>query len=559
MGLTSALYTGLSGLDVHEASIETIGNNIANVNTTAFKGSRSLFQTQFYETLSQGSEPNEITGGVNPMQVGQGATVASTRQNFNTGPIETTGVRSDLAIEGNGFFILDTDGAVRRFTRDGAFALDASNTLVSADGFRVQGFAADANGNIDPTTLIDINVPLGFESAARATTNVLLDGDLSAAGTIGTASSETRSSALSVIGGGLANGNTALTAFTSPTSAGGSVLTAGETITLQGATKGTRELPTANFVVGQDGSTLQDFANWLQEQLGIQTDPGLPGNPGVFIENGQLIVRGNAGIDNAIEIEPTDLISSTGGSAPFGFTQTASGNGSSVFTGFTVFDSLGNPRQVQMTFVLESTSNDGPVWRFFAESPDASGSSRALGNGTVAFDINGNVRGVSGNQFTLPLDNTGAGTPVNFAVDMSQLLGLATSQSGVIAADQDGFPPGTLTNYAIQRDGTVTGTFSNGISQTLARVALAQFPNAEGLVAEADNMFSAGPNAGALAIVNPGEFGTGSIRSGALEGSNVDLGREFIGLVTASTGFQASSRLITVTNDMLNQLLLVIR
>src|SRR5690606_35912499 len=112
---------------------------------------------------------------------------------------------------------------------------------------------------------------------------------------------------------------------------------------------------------------------------------------------------------------------------------------------------------------------------------------------------------------------------------------------------------------SIGQDGIINGTFSNGMTQTLGQVAVAVFPNAEGMLAEPDNNYAQGPNAGEPTITAPGLFGAGSVLSGALELSNVDLSAEFIGLITTSAGFQASSRVISTSSDMLDQLLLVIR
>ncbi len=560
MGLSSAMYTGLSGLSANQTRIDTIGHNIANVNTTAFKGSRTLFQTQFYETLQAGTAPSDELGGVNPMQVGHGVIVGTTQQMFGDGPIETTGLVGDLAIEGDGFFILQTAENDTRFTRDGAFSLDAINQLVSADGYRVQGYGVDDAYNINPTTIQDIVVPLGSTTVAHATENVSLDGDLSAEGAVSAQSSQTSSQALVAGGGAAATDTTALTDLRSADAPDTLLFVDGDTITLSGVAKGDRELPAETFVVGTDGTTLGDYATWLQNVLGVQDIAGVPGDPGVLVENGALVVRSNAGTQNSITIANNDMTSTNATTPlPFQFTQDAAANGSSLFTGFTVYDSLGTPVSVQVTFALEDKPNLGPVWRFFVESPEASGETRALSTGTVAFDTNGNVREVIGNQITLDLDQTGAATPLSFAIDFNGIHGLSTATSNVILNEQDGYPPGTLSGYSVDKTGVVSGTFSNGLSRTLGQVALAVFPNAEGLVAERENLFSAGPNGGALAITVPGQFGAGWVRSGALEMSNVDLGQEFIGLVNASTGFQASSRVISVSSDLLNQLLLLIR
>ncbi len=201
MGLTSAMYTGLTGLNVNQTRIETIGNNIANVNTNAFKGSRTLFQTQFAQTLSEGAAPSDTSGGTNPMQVGLGALVATTQRTMTPGSLETTGLPGDLALEGPGYFVVRDAGGREYYTRDGAFSLNAQNQLVSADGLRVRGFGVDPSFKIVPGTVQDLQVPLGTQDVARATENVSIDGDLSAAETRATAGSVTTSQAL-VDGGG---------------------------------------------------------------------------------------------------------------------------------------------------------------------------------------------------------------------------------------------------------------------------------------------------------------------------------------------------------------------
>lgn len=560
MGLTSALYTGLSGINVNQTRINTIGNNIANVNTTAFKASRTLFQTQFFRTINMGTRPNELTGGVNPMQVGLGAVVGTTQRDHTSGSIETTGIGSDLAIEGDGFFVLRTPGGRQVYSRDGSFSLDSNNRLVSIDGNAVMGFGVDDNFTLQPNVLSEIGIPLGTLSIAQATQNVGMDGDLSAAGTIATQGAVAASQALITSGGGAATGSTALTSLQSAANPGVTLFASGDTIRMDGVTKGGRSLPPATFTVGTDGSTLDDFAAWLQDTLGVQTDSALPGAPGVTISGGQIVVSSNAGEANAIEFSGNDFLSSSASAPqPFLFNQTQAATGSGLSTSFTVYDSLGSPLIVQASFALESTPNTGPVWRYYLESADQTGGMRSLGSGTVTFDSFGNFVSSEGNQFSLDVSDTGAATPLTFSLDFADVNGLSTQESSVIAATQDGFPPGTLTGFGVGANGVITGAFSNGMTQTLGQVAVAMFANPQGLVASNDNLYELGPNSGEPRIVEPEQFGAGAVLSGALELSNVDLSREFIGLITSSTGFQASSRVISTSSDLLDQLLLIAR
>lgn len=557
MGLTTALYTGLSGMNANQTRIATIGNNIANVNTTAFKGSRTLFQTQFSQLISAGSAPGDTTGGVNPTQVGFGTLVGATQRNMSAGSIETTGVDSDVAIQGEGFFVLNRPSGQQLYSRDGSFSLDASNRLVSQDGFAVRGYGVDANFQIIPGTLSDLTVPLGTTTLARATQNVIMDGDLSAAASIASQGSAHASQALVNGGGGAADAGTALTDLRSASAAGTALFGAGDTITVNGIDRGGRSLTSAQFVIGTDGNTLGDFAAWLQGRLGIQTGGTIPGSGGVSVEGGQLVVRSNNGAPNAISIEASDITSPLG--APFSFTETQAATGEGIFTSYTVFDSLGAPVQVNLTFALDSTPASGPVWRFYAEGPGANGTLQPLGSGTVTFDNNGNFVSADGNQLSLDRSGVGAASPLGFTMDFSGVYGLSTRSSSLIAADQDGYPPGTLNGFTIDNDGTINGTFSNGLTRTLGQLALATFPNATGLIAEADNLYLAGPNSGTPTVTSAGQFNAGTLLPGALELSNVDLSEEFIGLITSSTGFQAASRVISTSSDLLDQLLLITR
>ncbi|MCH8243578.1 MAG: flagellar hook-basal body complex protein, partial [Planctomycetes bacterium] len=152
MSLTSAMLVGYSGIKSNTVGVDTVGDNLANLNTTAFKNQRTLFETLLYRTVRAGEAPGATGGGTLPFQIGSGSTVAVVQRNFSQGGIEGTGFQSDLAIEGDGFFILADSGAAQLYTRDGSFSLDATQTLVATSGAPVQVFGADADGNIDTST-----------------------------------------------------------------------------------------------------------------------------------------------------------------------------------------------------------------------------------------------------------------------------------------------------------------------------------------------------------------------------------------------------------------------
>lgn len=567
MGLTSAMFTGLTGLNSNQFRIDTSGDNIANVNTTAFKGSRANFENQMSITMSNGSAPGEVLGGTNPLQIGMGSALGSVQKNFTGGSVETTGIPTDMAIEGDGFFIVRTDTEAQAFTRDGTFKLDANNMLVSADGFRVQGFGVDDNFQVVPGVLQDMEVPLGTMSTARATTQAGLDGNLNSNGTIATQGTILESQAYIDTHGNAATANTLLVDLVDPSSPGASLFAADDVITLHNVQKGGRQLPEDTLTVTAS-TTLGDFTQLLQDNLGISQDAALPGTPGVRISDGTdgrtagtIVVEGNPGESNGIDIELAAIRSSNANfNTPFSFTETQAANGESVFTSFIAYDSLGTPIQVDLTFALESKGNAGNVWRYYAESQNDTDASPILGQtGTLTFDNDGQLNAVTGNTVRIDRTSTGAVDPLQIGLDFSNVTGLTSQTSAVVMTTQDGFGTGTLNSFAVGDDGMITGTFSNGLTRPLGQIALATFTNPGGLVGKVNNLFVVGPNSGQPVITAPQTLGAGRVTSGALELSNVDLTQEFIGLITASTGFSAAGRVISTSNDLLNELLLIAR
>ncbi len=185
MALTNALFTGLTGLSAASTAVDVAGNNIANVNTTAFKRSRITFETQISQTLAGASAPSGELGGTNPAQVGRGVRVGAIEQDFTTGSIQPTGSSTDVAIEGNGFFVVD-GGGQQLYTRNGNFGLDRDYNLVTSDGQKVQGFGVDDDYNVVEGVLRDISIPTGVLSIAEPTTEVKFAGNLNAGGDLAT-------------------------------------------------------------------------------------------------------------------------------------------------------------------------------------------------------------------------------------------------------------------------------------------------------------------------------------------------------------------------------------
>jgi flagellar hook protein FlgE len=184
MSLASAMSTALTGLNASDTQIDIIGNNLANANTVGFKASDVLFATQFLQTQSVGSSPTAASGGVNPTQQGLGVEVAQITPNFTQGTISTANSPTDLAIQGNGFFIVQGDNGGQNYTRNGTFTTNAESQLVTGTGNRVMGYGINNQFQIDTSQLQPLSIPLGTASVAKATTEATLQGSLTPDGTV---------------------------------------------------------------------------------------------------------------------------------------------------------------------------------------------------------------------------------------------------------------------------------------------------------------------------------------------------------------------------------------
>lgn len=197
MGLQSALSTALTGMTAAETSIDVVGNNVANANTVGFKESNVNFATQFLQTQSIGSAPTGNRGGTNPRQTGLGVKVAEISPEFTQGTIEISSNPLDLAIQGDGFFMVQGAQGETYYTRNGQFKTNARNEIVTITGQRILGFGVDENYEIQPTQLVPLRIPLGAAAVAQATTNVAMGGNLNPLSTPGSIPEIIRSGVLS--------------------------------------------------------------------------------------------------------------------------------------------------------------------------------------------------------------------------------------------------------------------------------------------------------------------------------------------------------------------------
>ncbi len=591
MASTTALFTGLSGLNANSRLIDVIGNNISNVNTTAYKSNRLQFSSMFDRTFSIGSAPGVNTGGTNPGQIGLGVQAAGTQRNFGNGAISATGDSRDMAIEGEGFFVVQRAGGEQVYTRAGSFRPNSTNQLVTLTGERLMGYGVDSRFNVDKSAINPVSIPLGALTIAEPTSLANITGNLNAKGSLPTHGALVTlqgdaTNGLSTITGAspapgaghLVETNTRLIDLDDPAIAGTTtaLFAVGQTIKLTGAQKGitsvnAKTVPDETLTI-TNSTTLQDLMNFFQNSYGIvpgQTNPD-GSTTGVTLNatTGVMSIVGNTGTINDITLNPANMqvLDASGNqvrSSVFSTTKSATADGESVRTSFVAYDSLGSPVNINLGFALESTpGGTGSNWRYYAEAGNTyGGASLNLASGVVSFGTTGALLTTNPISVSVSRSGTGAVTPLTFNVSLSNGQGSVTAfaNTGPTASIQvqqvDGAAIGSLQSFAVGDDGIITGAFSNGLSRTLGQIVLAKFSNPEGLVDLGSNLFRVGPNSGNAGIATPLDLGTGKIVGGALELSNVDLGAEFLGLILAQTGYSASTRVIRTTDDLFQQLL----
>ncbi|MFT4559845.1 MAG: flagellar hook protein FlgE [Planctomycetaceae bacterium] len=568
MGLTTALNTSLNGLTLNETAIEVIGNNIANAGTNGFKASSVQFTTQLSRTLSVGSAPQGNNGGTNPRQIGLGSTTAAIRRDFSQGAITTSTNSSDLAIEGEGFFVVSgAEGQV--YTRNGNFTLNNQSQLINSEGLRLKGYGIDDQFNIVTTQLVNVEIPLGKLNVAQETRNAAVEGSLRAdeAAVTATESEVVQSNPLFDGTGVAITGTTLLTDVRSAIGGTPNFLT-GESLTYT-PRKGGADYDRVEFAVTAT-STAADFAQFLSETLGLvsaASDPGDPfGAAGVNITaDGRFEVVGNAGTSQAVEITPSRLrVSvavpgvSVGEAIDLGFTSARTGIGESTVTTFPVFDSLGEQVIVKMHTVLDSKSSTGTTYRYYFESSQDSDLNTNLTSGTFSLNESGEIAGASTALLTIDRDATAAKT-MSISVDLSRISGLTElgSAGSLSLLSQDGAPAGSLSSFNISDSGVVSGVFTNGVIRPLGQLVLARFANPLGLVESGGGTLVEAVSSGPAQITIPGQTGSGSIRSGAIELSNTDVGRSLVDLIVSSTNYRGNARVISSVQQLVDELLVL--
>ncbi|MFN7459073.1 MAG: flagellar hook protein FlgE [Gemmatimonas sp.] len=499
-----SLFAGVSGLRNSQVRMDVIGNNIANVNTVAFKAGRVTFKDGFAQLLQGASRPPGDQGGINPIQIGLGMQVGSIDQIFNQGNIETTGLNTDVAIQGDSFFVV-RKGNQSFYTRAGNFQVDAIGQLVSpANGFIVQGRMYENGMQLDG--IQDIKLPFGQRVSARPTTEATLAGNLNASATI-------------------FQGN-----FNDPLVRSDPINEKAWTETQIGVfdSQGTK-----HDVKLQMWKTGPNTWNWrIDPKASAQTfevetnGSSPPGNIQLPVApTGYEILPANVRVFSPTGVEynsPADFSFSAGPPPALQFTSSMPSN-AVIRVGYFMSPTTATPSENSGTFNFDQAG---------------------ILNTDVIASLNFAVPGANAVRIDLKL---GGG--------VNGLTQFASTASTAVLRDQNGYTAGTLQDFSIDRLGLITGFFTNGTTNPLARIVLADFNNPSGLLRIGDNMYQESANSGSGVLGFALEGAQSQLTSGALEMSNVDLAQEFANMIVAQRGFQANGKVVSTSDELLQELI----
>lgn len=546
--MSQALLTGVSGLLSHQNKLDVVANNLANVNTTAYKAQRILFSDLMYSNIRNATGGDTRLSGTNPLQKGFGVGASQTGRNFSQGVLSATGQTFDFSIEGDGFFVISNNGT--SYTRAGAFTLDSNGFLVDGGtGGFVQrigtiGEGLDGNHPFQIPGSGAIQVPLGMGIPGNSTSQANFFGNLPSSAT--PAAAEILTMARSFI----ASGNPA-TAATLLNELDSNVThyDAGDGIRLSGFDFYGQPIDATLNV--DNTTTVGDLLNFLNSNL-VDASASIDANGSL------MIVSDNEGVSRH-RIEFNDAPGNTGGTrfSLHRFVETVQGKLNDYFeTTVQLYDARGQEHPVNVRF--EKTG--GNSWDAHFSLIRNTGE---VINGTVArieFQENGQYLGTFGtgdDNNSIEIHFEGMNTSQTMEMNFDNVTHLA---SGFLSSiSQDGFPPGNLATVGVTADGVLEGIATNGRRLPIAQLAIANFFNVQGLEAIGQNYFRATVNSGTpqMGIGQAGNLGI--VRGGQLETSNVDVALEFTQLIVAQRGFSANARTITVASEVLQELNNIIR
>ncbi|WP_145271664.1 flagellar hook-basal body complex protein [Planctomycetes bacterium SV_7m_r] len=548
--MTRALMTGITGLRAHQQKLDVVANNLANMNTVGFKQQSTVFSDMLYQQLRSGSEGDANSGGINPKAIGSGVKVAQITRNFNQGALETTSQPFDYAMNGEGFFVLSSPvGGQDVYTRAGAFGVDSEGRLVDpGTGFLVQrigDMGEGINGGLQFQTAGDdsIRVPIGETISGAVTELMQINGNLPANASEPIAGVISLSAPLEV-GAVAATGADTLASLDISTVA----YVPGDTIEFSGTN------PDGTAFAGSvaaDTATVQDLVDSINAAVTDAT--------AALLADGTISLTSDNTGENLMSITLTDGVANTGLSnfGAVGFIETIEGyNGDS----FELISEVVGPQGEAHELALLFTKDTPNTWTVTANIDPSVGTMVDDTVGSLTFNEDGSFNfagGLGTDDANLVVLFNGSSVNQTVSMDLSSLSHYASAYN--VNVDQDGIPAGVITTVNVTTRGELMGIASNGRIVPVAQLAVANFDNVRGLVAEGDNYYTRGLASGEPMVGSGETGGRGQIIGGQLEQSNVDIAQEFTQLIIAQRGFSANARTITVSDEVLEELTNIVR
>jgi flagellar hook protein FlgE len=547
-----ALYAGVSGLQVNQEMLDVVGNNLANSNTTGFKSQSANFSDLVYQNLIQGtSSSGETVSGTNPIQIGSGAQVSSITTDLTQGTLQTTGNDLDMALQGNGYFVVQ-NGEQTDYTRAGSFGINANGFLVDpATGAFVQRFGTVGEGSATSQAFQtsgdnNIKIPVGTGVPGSATTNVVLQGNLS------TSATGPEAQVLTSVGA-FTSANVPATLATTLNSLdeNSTPYIVGDTITLTGTTAGNTAV-NVTVPVGP-ATTMGDLVNAINTNF--------PGSTASLNGSGDLVVQANNTGPSNLSVSIADSAGDTGASnwnANALTVSTAGADGTTVNTSIQVFDAQGTAHTLNLVFQKQANNS----WNLTGSVAASDGTMTDNLVSGINFNQNGSFSQVTGTGLgnaTMAIQFAGISQPQTIGFNFGTTNGFnGVTQSGgtssAVATGQNGSAPGVLSTLSIAQDGTINGVFTNGQTLSIAQIAVANFADPSALNRIGDNYYALSNDSGPPLLGVGLAGGNGAVEQGQLESSNVDVSLEFTRLIIAQQGYEVNAHVITTASQIMQDL-----
>ncbi len=567
--MSFALSAAVTGLQAHQSMLDVAGNNLANVNSVAYKSSSVNFAELLSQTMKRASAPAGNLGGTNPQQKGTGVSLSNIAKNMTQGNILSTGQDLDMAIDGNGYFVVRSGDNQDYYTRVGAFSVDAENNLVDpATGYKVQrmGTTGEAAGFQSGS---EIKVPYNVPMEASATSLVTLSGNLRTTAEATDASYHTMRADTGLLesGGDPASSSTALSALDWT---GGGAPVAGD-----GAFVRISWVNDAGVAMGPRDINVDTTADTVGDLLSdIETDINAFANTDFTLSvdsQGRVVfTNNNSGYSQA---QITNFTFNAGAAPRDGtitfptFFDLVTPGGEDVKSfNFNIYDENGGEHTVAAAFVRDDTPAN--TWDMVVTSISGE-NARAFGDGYdrriagITFNNNGSFKEITDATTTISAAFGTMAQTFDFdfgsASKFDGLTQFAADQSTATALKQDGYSTGMLSSVSVDNSGLIVGTFTNGVRADIAMLKVAIFQNPAGLEGVGDGYFLTSSNSGTPIETGALSGGAGAIKGKSLEKSNVDTATEFVNLMQAQNGFQANARTIRVASDVLRELTNIVR